>query len=234
MSLQVTQTEENQPVLSDNPAADAAALAAFEASQAAAAAAANPAPVDPPPADPDPVDPPADEEGKAATEAAGLDFDKLGAEYDEKGDLAPESYEALAKIGITEDMVKAYIAGRAAVAEVDTNAVLSTVGGAEKYAEISNWALSNLSAEDLEAYNAAVTNPATAKFAVKALAAQYAAAEGSTPSLIKPSTAATTASGPVPFASSAQVVEAMRDPRYRTDPAYQREVQARLSRSSVF
>lgn len=212
------------PVLSDNPEADAAALAAYEAAQAkhktpeeldseAAAAEAG------------------EETAKEAVESAGLDFESLTAEVLETGDLTAESYEALAKIGISEDMVKVYLKGIEASAEVQIETVLAPAGGAEGFAKISAWAAQELSDEDLAEYNTAVNNPTTAAFAVKALAARYAAAEGAPASLIAPSNSPREARGVTAFESSAEVVEAMRDPRYRTDPAYQRQVQQRLSAS---
>lgn len=223
---QVPPVEPTAPVLSDNPEADAAALATYEASQAALKGANE----GEPPAGEEEQD--ADEGAEAVAEAAGLDFEALGVEYAEKGDLSPESYEALAKIGISDDMVKSYLAGVEARSAVNEAEVLSTIGGAEKYAEISQWALENMSEEDLAEYNAAVTNPKTAKFAVRALAAQYEQAEGKAPNLVTPSGPASNKSAA--FQSSAEVVAAMQDPRYRNDPAYQRQVQQRLAMSSVF
>lgn len=236
VAITPTPTEENTPpatnepaapVLSDNPEADAAALAAYEASQAALKGADE---ADEGEAEAEANE--ADEGAKDAAEAAGLDFEALGAEYAEKGDLSPESYEALAKIGITDDMVKSYLAGVEARSEINEAEVLAAIGGADEYAKISQWALENMSEEDLAEYNAAVTNPKTAKFAVRALAAQYEQAEGKAPKLVTPSGPASNKSAA--FQSSAEVVAAMQDPRYRNDPAYQRQVQQRLAMSNVF
>lgn len=211
--------------LSDNPEADAAALAAYEAAQnqhktpeelesEAAAAAAG------------------EESAKEAVEAAGLDFDSMSASVLETGDITPESYEALAKIGISEEMVKVYLKGIEASAEVQIEAVLAPAGGAEGFAKVSAWAAQALNDADLAEYNTAVNNPTTAAFAVKALVARFEASEGKAPSVtLTPGETPRAARSVEGFESSAEVVAAMRDARYKTDPAYQRQVQQRLAAS---
>jgi len=72
---------------------------------------------------------------------------------------------------------------------------------------------------------------AAVKMAITGLHARYSAVEGREPKLI---------GGRAPkgstdkFESTAQLVAAMSDPKYSTDPAYQRKVQEKLSRSSIF
>lgn len=217
-------------VLSDNPEKDAAALAAYEAAQnqhktpeqleseAAAAAAA--------------LEAEGNDPAKAAVAEAGLDFESMTASVLETGDITPESYEALAKIGISDEMVKTYLKGIEATAEVQIETVLAPAGGAEGFAKVSAWAASALSDADLAEYNTAVNNPTTAAFAVKALVARFEAAEGKAPSvIIAPGATPREARGVQGFESSAEVVAAMRDARYKTDPAYQRQVQQRLAAS---
>jgi hypothetical protein len=69
------------------------------------------------------------------------------------------------------------------------------------------------------------------KMAVSGLHARYSTTEGREPKLI---------GGRAPkgntdkFESTAQLVAAMSDPRYSNDPAYQRKVQDKLGRSSIF
>jgi hypothetical protein len=67
--------------------------------------------------------------------------------------------------------------------------------------------------------------------AISGLHAKYVAKSGVEPRLI---------GGKAPrdagekFESTAQLVEAMKDPKYQSDPAYRRKIEARLARSSIF
>ena len=71
----------------------------------------------------------------------------------------------------------------------------------------------------------------SARLAAQGLHARYVAANGAEPALVTGATAGQ--SGDV-FSSTAQLVEAMRDPRYAADPAYRATVEAKLARSSIF
>ena len=94
------------------------------------------------------------------------------------------------------------------------------------------WAAQTLSDEELEAFDMAVSGtPQQAKLAVKGLIQAYEAENGRPPSLAP---SAMPGSGSSAFRSSAEVVEAMRDPRYKKDPAYRAQVEQRLARSNVF
>jgi hypothetical protein len=66
--------------------------------------------------------------------------------------------------------------------------------------------------------------------AVKGLYSQFISAGGNPPEL---SQGGTSGSSTKPYGSAAQVTEAMRDPRYSTDPAYRSNVEKRLSVSNV-
>ena len=94
------------------------------------------------------------------------------------------------------------------------------------------WAKANLTAAEINAYNAAVSsgNLDQAKLAVLGLSAKFSKANGSEPRLVQGRT--TSASGDV-FESTAQLTEAMRDPRYRNDTAFRAKVQSKLARSNI-
>ena len=125
-----------------------------------------------------------------------------------------------------------YISGQKAVAAQYETAVTTEVGGSEKYSEIVTWAKANLTDAEINAYNAAVSsgNLDQAKLAVLGLSAKFSKANGSEPRLVQGRT--TSASGDV-FESTAQLTEAMRDPRYRNDPAFRAKVQSKLARSNI-
>jgi hypothetical protein len=95
------------------------------------------------------------------------------------------------------------------------------------------WAANNLSKEEVDAYDAIVSenDVTSARLAAKGLWAQYVAQNGKAPKLIGGSQSM---SGSVsPFRSTAEVVAAMADSRYSSDPAYRRDVEKRLEISDV-
>ena len=127
-------------------------------------------------------------------------------------------------------MVDQYIAGQEAIIEQQSQHIFSEIGGKAEYEAMSEWASESLSDEDLNAYNETVESGTVdqAKFAVKALYAQYKG--GATPTLLQGST---TGASVAPFASRAQVTEAMRSKQYEQDPAFRQQVEQRLAISNI-
>ena len=167
-----------------------------------------------------------------AVENAGLNFDTLAQEYAEKGQLGDESYKALEQSGIPKAYVDQFIAGQKAIGEQQTNNVKSMVGGEEAYNEMAQWASKNMSDGEKKAYNEAVnsSNMDTVKLAVDSLKAKYQAANGTEPNLVQGKATPVAEQG---YDSWAQVTEAMADPRYAKDPAYQAAVKAKIANSEI-
>lgn len=155
-------------------------------------------------------------------------FQKYSQEIVSQGKLSDASYEELAKQGIPRNIVDAYVAGQMAVAQQSAQEVFNSVGGADSYKAMVEWAASNLSADEVAAYNAAVESADKKQimFAVKGLQARFAAQ--SEPRLV------TGDGGKVVrgFRSSAEVVEAMKDPKYKNDPAFRADVERRMAQSN--
>jgi hypothetical protein len=166
-----------------------------------------------------------------AVESAGLDMAALQSEYDEKGTLDDKSYEALEKAGIPKDTVNMYIEGqKALVAQAQAEAYQITEG-ADGYAAMSDWAKSNLSADDLKSYNTAVnsSNQSTREIAIRGLWGKYSADSGSGKDLIHGKASDSKVGG---YKSRQQMIDAMKDPRYLNDPAYRAEVEAKVVAAS--
>lgn len=171
---------------------------------------------------------------------AGIDFQDMNVRWQQTGTLEDGDYEQLAEAGFNRDMVDAYLSGLQYKATQDTAltvkevaSIKESLGGEAEYNKMIEWAAANLSADEVEGFNQIInTQPmAAVKMAVTGLHARYSAVEGREPKLI---------GGRAPkgssdkFESTAQLVAAMSDPRYSSDPAYQRKVQEKLSRSSIF
>jgi len=167
-----------------------------------------------------------------AVDSAGLNMDSLAEEYAKDGKLADGSYESLEKAGIPKDYVDRFIAGQQAIADQQSSSVKEMVGGTQAYDSMSEWAGQNLSETEKTAYNSAVNSKdlEAVKLAVVGLKARYSQATGSEPKLVE---GKSSASGEQGFQSWAQVTQAMSDPRYAKDVAYQAEVKNKLANSKI-
>ena len=171
------------------------------------------------------------------TESTGMSAESLADytyEFAETGDLSAESYEKIQNDhGIPEDITRAYVDGQRALVEQAQNNIFNEVGGQDSYGEMIEWAGENLSEQEIAAYDQTMDSGDmnAAMMAARGLAARYAQATGSNPSLLRG--AAPSTKGGNPFGSWHQVSEAMRDPRYQKDPAFRQEVQDRLSISQL-
>jgi hypothetical protein len=154
------------------------------------------------------------------------------AEFAREGKLSDDSYAKLEKQGFSKQVVDNYIAGQHARVEASQNEIFSTVGGKETYGQMVEWAKASMSPAEIQSFNQAVSSNDmnVIKLAVGGLHSRFVAANGRDPKLIG---GERTVSGPAPFESTQQLVEAMRDPKYAKDPAYRKTVQDRLARSSI-
>ena len=114
----------------------------------------------------------------------------------------------------------------------DVDYLHDMVGGREAYGEMITWAADNLSEKERNAYDYVMdlNDPFAAFFAVKALNNTYTNAVGYEGQMLT----GQAASNPVDsFRSQAEVIEAMSDPRYESDPAYRNDVFEKLDRSNL-
>lgn len=176
---------------------------------------------------------PEEEAAAAALESKGLDFTAFSTEYDEKGELSPESYASLEKAGMPKAMVDSYIEGQKLIANQLVTRVYDTAGGKDDYQKLIDWAAANSTAEQKTAYNAALASNDINQvlLAVKGLQSDYFEANGKAPVLI-------TGDDPTPDAgevynSLAEMKSDMKDPRYQKDPAFRNKVREKLGRSSI-
>ena len=167
-----------------------------------------------------------------AVSDAGLNMETLQQEYNEKGQLDDKSYESLEKAGIPKSYVDAFINGQAALAKQQGAEVKAVVGGEESYNKIAAWAAENMTEGEKKAYNDTVNgrDVESIKLAVAGLKAKYDMANGNEPNLVQGKATPTNEGS---YESWAQVTEAMADPRYAKDVAYQNAVKAKLANSDI-
>lgn len=153
-------------------------------------------------------------------------------EYLRDGKLSDKSYAELAALGVDRSLVDAYVAGQQALVERQADSIYSTVGGKEAYSRMVGWASENLSKDEIAAFNDVVQSGDLRKInlAVSGIHSRMKASS-SEPSLVMGKSASKAPSGA--FRSTAELVAAMRDPRYQTDPAYRADIESRLSISDI-
>ena len=171
---------------------------------------------------------------------AGINFQEMNVRWQQSGTLESGDYDQLAEAGFSRDMVDAYLSGLQYKAAQDTAlsvkevaSIKESLGGEAEYNKMIQWAGDNLSPEEVEGFNQIINSQpmAAVKMAVAGLHARYTAVEGREPKLIGGRASRGSSDK---FESTAQLVEAMSDPRYSKDPAYQRKIQEKLGRSSIF
>jgi hypothetical protein len=116
--------------------------------------------------------------------------------------------------------------------EADVEQLQAIVGGQEQYTNMMGWAKDNLSENEIEMYDAVMDrgDPLACFFAVQALAYRFQDASGVDGQLL---TGTTPSSSADVFRSQAELVRAMSDPRYDSDPAYRMDVAEKLERSNL-
>ena len=153
-------------------------------------------------------------------------------EFADAGTLSEKSYADLAKMGLDKQLVDGYIAGQKAIAQSEIQQVHSIVGGEENYKQLLDWSTKNLNEAEATAFNDMLDTGTIEqiKLAVSAIANRAGISGQEKPRMLEGDTTASTADA---FESIAQVTQAMNDPRYDKDPAYRKQVEMKIARSSV-
>ena len=159
-------------------------------------------------------------------------MDKFYSEYQEQGSLSENSYEELNKMGLDKSLVDGYIAGQEAIANTEVQAVHNLVGGSNNYNKVIEYAKTNLSDVEQEAFNDTLETGSIeqVKFAVQGIASRAGIGSEQPQQMIDGDSVETTSDT---FESSAQVINAMNDPRYANDPAYRKKVEDKIARSTA-
>ena len=154
----------------------------------------------------------------------------------EEGRYTKETVEALEKMDVKE-VARLHLEYRQAnsnkdLSEADVQQLQGIVGGKENYANMMDWAVSNLGEQEVKMFDTVMErgDPLAAFFAVRSLAYRYNDAIGYDGKMVTGKAPKQTADV---FRSQAEVVAAMSDPRYDRDSAYRQDVMQKLERSEV-
>jgi len=117
------------------------------------------------------------------------------------------------------------------ISQAEIDSVYKSVGGEEQYGNMINWAQENLSESEVAAFDQVIEsgNMAQINLIIKGLNAQYTDAVGQEGTMLqgKPAAAQST------YRSQQELIQAMNDPRYDSDPAYRQDVLDKLDRSEL-
>ena len=161
--------------------------------------------------------------------------------YANDNTLSDETIEKFSSMS-SKDLVNAYVqslqnapaqaAQEVEMTDAQVNQVQNYVGGEKQYNEIVSWAGQNLGRSQIEAFDGVVQtgNVEMIKLAIAGLKSQYSDANGYEGTTLQGKPARS--SGDT-FRSQAELVAAIGDPRYDTDPAYRDDVIAKLDRSNM-
>lgn len=114
-------------------------------------------------------------------------------------------------------------------AEVDS--VYKAVGGEEQYGNMISWAQESLGENEVAAFDAIIEsgNMDQINLAIQGLNARYTDAVGQEGNLLQGKPAAAQSV----YRSQQELIQAMNDPRYDSDPAYRQDVLDKLDRSNL-
>ena len=160
--------------------------------------------------------------------------------YANEGQVSAETMQKFQEMS-SSDLVNAYMAIQENnpdqggyspdLTDAEMNSVYNSAGGEAEYNRLTAWAADNVPESKLDAFNDIIDrgNATAIQIAVAGLRSEYEAQEGYEGRMLQ-GRAARAVNG---FRSQAEVVQAMSDPRYDSDPAYRQDVYDKLERSNV-
>jgi len=163
--------------------------------------------------------------------------------YSNEGKLSEETMAKFSEMS-SKDLVSAYMEMQANnpdsqtqtetkdLSDAEVNTIQNSVGGEKAYQQMIDWASSNMDQDKLNAFNTIVNSGGAdaVQLAVNGLKAEYENAEGYEGRMLTGKAAKS--SGDV-YRSQQEVVRAMSDARYDSDPAYRQDVYEKLERSNL-
>ena len=161
--------------------------------------------------------------------------------YANDGTLSEETIERFSEMS-SQDLVNAYLEIQAKnpqapqqtyeLSESEVNTVQNAAGGEANYNRVVEWAAENLTDAGINAFDSVGDsgNTMAIQIAFAGLQAQYNEANGYEGRMLQGK--APNRSGNA-YRSQAELVAAMGDPRYDTDPAYRADVVERLEQSDI-
>ena len=163
-----------------------------------------------------------------------LDWDKIATDFSSNNTLSEEHRKSLNSAGIPDDIINHYLELHTVGQEFSQQRTIEYAGGEENINAMFDWARGNLSEEEVSNYNDILNSP-NWRMAIDSLrVSSQVDGAGADPSSRSPSLVEgemSRVSGAA-FPSKQQMIEAMADPRYKSDPAFRNQVRLRVGRSN--
>jgi hypothetical protein len=185
-----------------------------------------------------------DEDSEDESEDPAVDFiSQVNLEFNENGQLSEETLEMFSEMS-SRELVEAYLRFQDKIggfeqqqpqgvelSDSQVNQIKNSVGGDAAYEQLTSWASENLDPQEIEAFDQLVDtgNMPAINLALQALYYRYTDAMGYEGQTLQGKPARSMDS----FRSQQELVRAMADPRYDSDPAYRQDVIDKLERSDI-
>ena len=164
---------------------------------------------------------------------------KAAQEYTESGQMSPETlaqFDSMSSREVVEAVMNMELPQQqqeaADLSTQEVNQIKNLVGGEQGYTDLMEWANEALPASVIQNFDNLVSSAGSEmiQLAVLGLQSYYQKSNGYEGNMVTGRTAPTQQDV---FRSQAEVVAAMQDPRYDSDPAFREDVFNKLSRSNI-
>ena len=153
---------------------------------------------------------------------------------DNENSLKEETYTELqTKFGLDKQEVDKYIQYRQSEADTFAQEIYNMSGGEESYRNLLGWASNTLGKAEVDRLNTVLTTGErdVVRVEVMKLTNRYRESVGAEPQSPVGGTTSTNRTGPKPFASIQEAVEARKDKRFALDPSYRQQWEQRVGSS---
>ena len=157
------------------------------------------------------------------------------AEWYEKGELSEDTLKQMGEMS-SQELVETYVrmqqASQTDLTDAETKEIKNIAGGDEGYNQLMEWSYNNVPEQYLRSFDNLVNNgdAYSIQLAVAGMQALYEQQNGYEGRMLS---GGAVQQAPAGFRSQAEVVQAMSDPRYDSDPAYRQDVFDRLAQSNI-
>lgn len=173
------------------------------------------------------IDTPQDEEALNIVNQAGLDSESLERSIRDTGNIDEAAYEALKKVGLDEDIVRSYVDNLNYRIQAEKDKAFDYAGGEDSFQEMSQWAVDNLSNEEITGINRVLDSPDW-RMAVDTLRSKMGDVKApavNEPQQLRGETVTGNMSG---YRSKSEMKTDMSNPLYESDPAFRQDVMRKV------
>jgi hypothetical protein len=172
-----------------------------------------------------------DKVAEQAAEKAGVNLDEFNAYVAENGKVNPEHLKSFEAAGIPPEAVEEYVALKIQAVENQYEAVVEYFGGAAAKDQLNQFLVKNFTRDEVVEFNNQLMNPAKWRATAAFLMGEAGMARPGRGLIKGDNQQGGAAAQGEQFATEAEFNAAMRDPRYKVDPAYRTRVQNTLRNS---